>query len=99
MKVFSIIPVNGTINKNHAKYKKVENCPISKNGLSGCWLPIQIKTPKFAENTQNINLIIGLNWLPLTLEVSNNGIANKINREANIATTPNNLFGIDLKIA
>jgi len=36
IKVFSIIPVNGTINKNHAKYKKVANCPISKNGLSGC---------------------------------------------------------------
>ena len=46
-----------------------------------------------------MNLIIGLNWLPLTLEVSNKGIANKINNEANIATTPNNLFGIDLNIA
>lgn len=46
-----------------------------------------------------MNLITGLNWLPLTLEVSNKGIANRINREANIATTPANLFGIDLKIA
>jgi hypothetical protein len=54
---------------------------------------------KLAANTQNINLIIGLNWLPLTLDVSNKGIANKINNEANIATTPNSLFGIDLKIA
>ena len=99
IKVFSTIPVNGTITKNQAKYKKVEICPISKNGLSGCWLPIHSKIKKLAENTQNMNFIIGLNWLPLTLDVSNKGIANKINREANIATTPNSLLGIDLRIA
>ena len=97
--MFSTTPVNGTIIKNHAKYKNVENWPISRNGLSGCWLPTHNKIKKLAENTQNINLIIGLNWLPLTLDVSNRGIANKINKEANIATTPNNLLGIDLKIA
>ena len=99
IKVFSTIPVNGTITKNQAKYKKVEICPISKNGLSGCWLPIHSKIKKLAENTQNMNFIIGLNCLPLTLDVSNKGIATKINREANIATTPNSLLGIDLRIA
>ena len=46
-----------------------------------------------------MNFITGLNWLPLTLDVSKKGIANKINNEANIATTPNNLLGIDLNIA
>jgi len=46
-----------------------------------------------------MNFIIGLNWLPLILDVSNRGIANKINNEENIATTPNNLSGMDLKIA
>ena len=99
IKVFSTIPVKGTNTKNQAKYSPVEICPISKNGLSGCWLPIHVKIKKLATNTQNMNLITGLNWLPLTLEVSNKGIANRINREANIATTPANLFGIDLKIA
>jgi hypothetical protein len=54
---------------------------------------------KLDTNTQNMNFIIGLNWLPLNLEVSNKGIAAKINNEANIARTPNNLLGIDLKIA
>ena len=99
IKVFSTIPVTGTITKNQAKYSAVEICPISKNGLSACWLPTHNKIKKLAANTQNINLITGLNWLPLTLEVSKNGIANKINRDPNIATTPANLLGIDLKIA
>jgi hypothetical protein len=54
---------------------------------------------KLATNTQNINLIKGLNWLPLILEVSIKGITNKINKDPNIAKTPNILLGIDLKIA
>jgi hypothetical protein len=84
---------------NQAKYKNVEIWPISKKGDSGCWLPIHIKMKKLATNTQNINLIKGLNWLPLILEVSIKGIANNISKEPNIAKTPNNLLGIDLKIA
>jgi hypothetical protein len=54
---------------------------------------------KLATNTQKKNFIKGLNWLPLILEVSAIGIINKINNEANIAITPNNLLGIDLNIA
>ena len=97
--VFSSIPVKGTNTINQIKYMKVEICPISENGETGCWLPIHINMKKFDTKTQNINFMIGLNWLPLILEVSNIGIANNINKEANIATTPNNLLGIDLNIA
>ena len=43
---------------------------------------------KLATKTQKKNFIIGLNWLPLILEVSNKGKASKINKEANIAITP-----------
>jgi hypothetical protein len=41
----------------------------------------------------------GLNWLPLVLAKSTTGNINNINNEANIAITPINLLGIDLKIA
>ena len=68
---------------------KVEICPISENGETGCWLPIHNNMKKLDTKTQNINFIIGLNWLPLILDVSSIGIANNINNEANIATTPN----------
>jgi hypothetical protein len=46
-----------------------------------------------------MNLIKGLNWLPLVLAKSTRGKINNINNEANIAITPINLLGIDLKIA
>jgi hypothetical protein len=36
IKEFSTIPVTGINTINHAKYKKVEICPISKKGDSGC---------------------------------------------------------------
>jgi hypothetical protein len=40
-----------------------------------------------------------VNSLPLVLEKSVKGNTSNINKEANIAITPNNLLGIDLKIA
>jgi hypothetical protein len=43
--------------------------------------------------------MMGLNWLPLILEISIKGIANNISNEPNIAITPNNLLGIDLNMA
>ena len=54
---------------------------------------------KFLVNTQNANRIRGRNWAPRIRDVSNNGIANRINNALNILRTPNNLFGIDRKIA
>lgn len=61
IKVFSSIPVKGTNTINQIKYKKVEICPISENGETGCWLPIHINMKKLDTKTQNINFIIGLN--------------------------------------
>jgi hypothetical protein len=54
---------------------------------------------KSTTKNQKNNFINGLNWLPLILDVSVIGNTNKINNDANIPTTPNNLLGIDLKIA
>jgi hypothetical protein len=53
---------------------------------------------KSTTNTQKKNLRIGLKDIPLILEVSVIGSTNNINKEANIAKTPNNLLGIDLSI-
>ena len=50
------------------------------------------------ENQKN-NFIAGQNWYPLVLDKSVKGSTNNINREPNIAITPSNLLGIDLKIA
>jgi len=60
---------------------------------------MNIRTKKFATNNQNAHRINGRNWLPRTRDVSTQGIANKISRELNIASTPNNLLGIDRKMA
>lgn len=84
---------------NQAKYKKVAYCPISENGETGCWLPTHNKIKKLETKTQKMNFIKGLNWLPLILDVSSTGRANNMNSDANIASTPNNLLGIDLSIA
>jgi hypothetical protein len=54
---------------------------------------------KFLVNTQNANRIKGRNCAPRIRDVSNNGIANKINNALNIARTPKSLLGIDRKIA
>ena len=36
IKVFSHIPVTGTINTKKRKYNAVENCPTTVKGYSGC---------------------------------------------------------------
>jgi hypothetical protein len=54
---------------------------------------------KSTSNNQNANFIAGLNVEPLILDKSVIGKTNKINKEPNIAKTPNSLLGIDLKIA
>ena len=54
---------------------------------------------KFTTKNQKANFIAGLNWLLLVLERSVKGKINNINNDPNIATTPNNLFGILLNIA
>jgi hypothetical protein len=54
---------------------------------------------KSTTKNQKANFIAGLNCEPLFLDKSVKGRTNKINNEPNIATTPNNLSGIDLKIA
>jgi hypothetical protein len=68
-------------------------------GDSTCLAPNCINIKKFATNTQNINLLIGLNCKPLDLPKSVIGKINIINIAPNIVITPNNLLGIDLKIA
>ena len=77
----------------------VDTCPTSTKGELGCIDPIHNNIEKTTANTQKKNLLIGLNWFPLILEVSLIGNTKRINKEANIAITPNNLLGIDLKIA
>jgi hypothetical protein len=47
----------------------------------------------------NNNLDIGLNALPLIIDLSTNGNTNNIKIAATIAITPPNLSGIALKIA
>jgi hypothetical protein len=84
---------------NQEKYKAVATCPTSTKGEVGCWLPIHINIIKSTTRIQNKNLLRGLNWFPLILEVSEIGKIKKINKATNIAITPNNLLGIDLKIA
>ena len=75
------------------------NCPNSIKGLSTWQAPNFIKIRKFATNTQNTILLSGLNWKPFDLPKSVIG-SNIIAKIAlNMAITPNNLLGIDLKIA
>jgi hypothetical protein len=54
---------------------------------------------KSTTNNQKANFIAGLNVEPLILDKSVIGKINNINKEPNIAKTPNNLLGIDLNIA
>lgn len=58
-----------------------------------------IKMKKLATNSQKAHRISGRNCDPRTREVSTIGIANRINNELNIASTPISLFGMDRKIA
>ena len=98
-KVFSRIPIVGTNKIKCKKYITVEICPMVTKGSSGCWEPIHNNIKKFTKKVQLANLIKGLNWLPLILDISTIGNINSINNEPNIATTPKNLLGIDLNIA
>jgi len=68
-------------------------------GSLGCWEPIHIKMKKSTTKNQKANFIAGLKLLPLILDKSVKGKTNNINNEPNMAKTPNNLLGIDLKIA
>jgi hypothetical protein len=43
---------------------------------------------KFTTKNQNATFIIGLNWLPLTLDKSTTGKINSISKLPNIASTP-----------
>ena len=48
---------------------------------------------------KKLNLVPGLNCIPLVLDKSTYGINNNANKADNIAITPNNLFGIERSIA
>ena len=54
---------------------------------------------KFTTKNQKANFIAGLKLEPLILDKSVIGNTNNINNEPNMAKTPNNLLGIDLRIA
>jgi len=99
IKLFSSKVTKGTITKKWAKYKAVDICPNSMKGDSTCFAPNCISIKKFATNTKNAILLKGLNCIPLKLDKSVKGITSKANIAENIAITPNNLLGIDLKIA
>jgi hypothetical protein len=62
-------------------------------------LPNHIKIKKLKANNQKAKICNGLYVLPLILLVSTKGKINNINIATNILITPNNLLGIDLKIA
>jgi hypothetical protein len=68
-------------------------------GDSTCFAPNCINIKKLAINIKNTILLKGLNCNPLNLDKSVNGIVNRASIAASIAITPNNLLGIDLKIA
>jgi hypothetical protein len=68
-------------------------------GDSTCLAPNCIKTKKLATKIKKTILLKGLNCNPLDLPKSVTGKIVIITKAANIVTTPNNLLGIDLKIA
>jgi hypothetical protein len=68
-------------------------------GCSTCCPPIQTKSKKLITLNQKKSFIIGRKAELRVRDVSNNGRAKRIKIAENIATTPPNLFGIDLKIA
>ena len=67
-------------------------------GASTCTLPKNISRIKSLTKNQNAICINGRCSLPLTREISKIGIANKINRAADMPTTSPILEGILLKI-
>lgn len=78
---------------------KVETIPKAINGASTCLAPKIIKSIKLATKMKKLNLVPGLNCIPLVLDKSTYGINNNANKADNIAITPNNLFGIERSIA
>ena len=68
-------------------------------GDSTCLAPNCINIKKLTTNIKKAILLKGLNCIPLDLDRSVKGIANKIKIAKNIAITPSNLLGIDLSIA
>ena len=98
-KTFSIKLAKGIINTKCPKYSTVLICPNSINGDSTCLAPNCINIKKLATKVQKKNLDKGLNCKPLDLPKSVIGNKTKANKALNIARTPNNLLGIDLKIA
>jgi len=62
-------------------------------------LPSHINSIKFNAKIQNATVYKGLYEHPFILLVSTKGSANKIKIATNILITPNNLFGIDRKMA
>jgi hypothetical protein len=68
-------------------------------GDSTCLAPNWNNIIKLATNIQKKSLLTGLNCKPLDLPKSVIGKINITNIALNIAITPNNLSGIDLKIA
>jgi len=58
-----------------------------------------IRMKKLDTNNQKAHRINGRNCDPRTRDVSSSGIASKISSDSSIATTPNNLLGIDRRIA
>ena len=82
-----------------AKYKTVLICPNKINGSSTCLAPNCINIKKLDTKPQKANLDKGLNCEPLDLPKAVKAKTIIIKMALNIAITPNNLFGIDLKIA
>lgn len=78
---------------------KVQICPITIYGASTCLAPNIIRVRKLAIKIQKRNLLIGLNAKPLRSEKSTYGKTKRTTIAANIAITPNNLFGIERNIA
>lgn len=98
-KIFSIVEITGTIIKKYAKYKNVAICPTNTNGTSTWHIPILPNNTKLNTNKKKKNFDNTLNVLPLTILLSVNGKTNNTKIAPNIVITPNNLSGIDLKIA
>ena len=92
-------PMLGTKSRNQAKYSTVATCPTSTHGVSTCSEPTNISTTKITPRTQKATRNAGRNCEPRTRDTSSRGIASRISSEANMATTPINLLGIDRRIA
>jgi hypothetical protein len=77
----------------------VDNWPSSIKGLSTCLAPNIIKIIKLVTNIQKAILLSGLKARPLSLPRSVTVKTNMTSRALNIAMTPNNLLGIERRIA